>query len=118
MTTTLPIEDLKRLLSEKPEVAAPLRGVSDPDEAAGVLARVAADHGIAVEAAAIAAALRERLASAPPALSDAELDRVAGGLTREEGIILSVLTFGLGCAVASFSALDNPYATCNEILPP
>lgn len=79
MTIALPLEELTRLLSEKPELAAALGRAASVEEAAGTLARAAAQRGIAVDTAQLAALLAEK--PAPGALSDDDLDRINGGIS-------------------------------------
>jgi len=115
MNTDLPIEALTRLLSDKPELAAALRGAATPDAAAETLARVAAENGIAVDKADLLAFHAERAGQANAALSDADLDHVAGG-DAVDAVVFSFLTMGLGCAVASIEGATGPDQDCGKRL--
>lgn len=111
MSTTLPIDDLTRLLSEKPELVEALRGAASPEDAAEMLASAAKENGIAVDKAQLAAFHAEHAGSANAKLSDADLDNVAGGVSGE-GILFSIISGGIGCLAVSLAATigcDNVY---------
>lgn len=82
MTTDDAMTRIQALFAERPELARPLQGITEPDAMAEALARVAADHAIPLDAGGARRWIAATLAAAPaPAgeLSDAELDRVTGG---------------------------------------
>lgn len=101
MTMPSPIEDLARLLSEKPELVTAVQGAASAEAAAETLIRIAAEHGIAVDKARLADHCARMATPAGGALSDEELDHVSGGMNRTEFIIMSVFTGGLGCMIHS-----------------
>ncbi|WP_146214727.1 hypothetical protein [Azospirillum thermophilum] len=103
MAASLPIDDLTRLLSGKPELAAALNGAATPQAAAELLADAARGNGIAVDPAALAAFYRQQAAGPGGTLSDDDLDRIsAGGVGT--AVLVSIVTFGIGCAVVSLKA--------------
>lgn len=101
MTTELIVTRLIRLIAEKPELAQALQSVRSTEEAVEVLAKAGDENGMAVDKAALAAHFAERAAAAGAGakLSEGELDQVSGGGTN--GILLTVLTFGVGCALVT-----------------
>ncbi|WP_146214726.1 hypothetical protein [Azospirillum thermophilum] len=107
MTASLPIDDLTRLLSEKPEVIEALKGAATPQAAAALLAGAARDGGIAIDPAALAAFYQEQVAASGSALSDDDLDRIsAGGVV--DSVFMSIFTLGIGCLVVSIQANNKP----------
>lgn len=108
MTLNSSIEKLTALVAEKPELATALQAVSSPAAAAELLAKAGQENGVAVDPAALAAYLTERVTAAESAkLSDADLDQVAGGVGR--AILASVITFGIACAGLSVDAAVRGY---------
>lgn len=107
MTVSLPIDDLTRLLAEKPGVIEALKGAATPQAAAELLAGAARDGGIAIDPAALAAFYREQVAASGGALSDEDLDRIsAGGVV--DSVFMSIFTLGIGCLVVSIQANNKP----------
>jgi len=95
MTT---IEQLRALLVEKPEAAQAIAAqFGEPEKVKAALSRFAADNGISLSDGDFEAMAAQ--ARADGALGEAELAQVAGGLAG--GIALSILTLGIGCALAS-----------------
>lgn len=101
MTTEVIVAGLARLIAEKPELAEALQSVRSTDEAVEILAKYGEENGMTVDKAALAAYFAERAAAAGTGakLSEGELDKVSGGGTN--GILLTVLTFGVGCAIVT-----------------
>ncbi|AWK87343.1 hypothetical protein [Azospirillum thermophilum] len=99
MTMPSPIEDLARLLSEKPGLVTALQAAAGAGEATEALIRIAGENGIAVDRDQLAAHCARMAATSGDALSDDELDRISGGLNRTEFIIMSIFTGGLGCMI-------------------
>ncbi len=95
---------LQELMAHDAELLTQVQGSNDAAEAAGLIARAADAHGIAVDPAELTrhfeAASR---ALAEQTLNDQQLDAVAGGIS-DDGImaVLSIFSLGLGCAVVSF----------------
>lgn len=101
MTIEVIVASLARLIAEKPELAEALQSVQSTEEAVEILAKAGEENGVAVDKAALAAYFAERAAAAgtEAKLSEGELDQVSGGGTN--GILLTVLTFGIGCALVT-----------------
>lgn len=102
MTSMTPVESLSRLIAEKPDVAEALKSAGSAEDAVEILAKAGAENGLAVDKAALKALFAERTAAAGAALSDADLDQVAGGSLG--GALLSIFTAGVGCAAVSVNA--------------
>jgi hypothetical protein len=94
---------LRGLIEKDPSLLAQLQQVDDVAAAARILTQAAAATGLAVDE----DTLRNHLAASvqqagEQALSDAQLSQVAGGVLDRTGfILLSALTFGIGCAGVS-----------------
>ncbi len=108
MSTPDAIARLQALIAERPILAEPLKGLSDP--------AIGAENGITIEAADLRAYFQAAIAKARASgdLSDAQLDGVAGGGVTD-AILLSVFTLGLGCATVSAIAASS-YRNCENSL--
>lgn len=106
MTMSLPEgtqKSLRGLIEKDPSLLAQLQHVNDTAAAARILAQAATAAGLTIEEKALHNHLEACIQQAgEQALSDAQLSQVAGGVMDNTGfIILSALTFGLGCAGVS-----------------
>ena len=91
---------LRGLIEKDPSLLAQLQQVDDVAAAARILTQAAAATGLAVDKDTLRNHLEASVQQAgEPALSDAQLSQVAGGVRDRTGFILvSALTFGIGCA--------------------
>lgn len=103
MTTNQPFEAVARLISDRPDLAEALQAASDADEAIAVIAKAGSESGFTVDTAGLKALLAGQAADAK--LSEAELDKVAGGSVG--GAVLSIFTVGIGCAAVSLATVDR-----------
>lgn len=103
MTTSQPFEALAGLISSRPDLAEALQAAADADVAIGILAKAGAESGFTVDEAGLKALLARQAADAK--LSEAELDKVAGGSIG--GAVLSIFTVGVGCAAVSLATVDR-----------
>lgn len=103
MTTNQPFETVARLISDRPDLAEALQAASDADEAIAVIAKAGSESGFTVDTAGLKALLAGQAADAK--LSEAELDKVAGGSVG--GAVLSIFTVGIGCAAVSLATVDR-----------
>jgi hypothetical protein len=108
MSTPDAVTRLQALIAERPALADPLRGLTDPALVAERLAAIGAENGLTVKAADLRAHFETTLAKAqaPGELSDAQLDGVAGGGVAD-AVLFSIFTLGIGCAVVSAVAGAN-----------
>jgi hypothetical protein len=86
MSASEAIARLQALITARPALADPLKGLTDPAIAAERLAGIAGENGITIEAAALLAYFEAAIANAHAsgALSDEQLDGVAGGGTARQ----------------------------------
>lgn len=95
-------QQLQTLMQQDPALVAKVHGTNDATQAAALIAEAAAQNGIEVSAAALAAHFEESSkASANQALSDEQLEAVAGGAGVVDAIFMSIFTLGIGCVVVS-----------------
>lgn len=99
------LNGLRELVEKNLNLRIQLQQATCAAESAHLLALAAADAGLSADE----EALRQYLEStaqkmADQALSDAQLDQVAGGMSKEGYIALSIFTFGTGCAIMSIKS--------------
>ncbi len=99
------LQTLRTLIEKDPGLRAQLQQANDAAASARILSQAASAANLPVEEAALRTHLEDvsQRVSAE-ALSDAQLDKVAGG-GKDLYIAISVLSLGIGCAIVS--ALNN-----------
>jgi len=103
MTTSNPIpvtEQLRELAAADPGLLDTLAKATSPEAALQHLAEASARSGLPIDLDAARAAMMQALGSVE-LMSDEALAEVAGGTLVPGAISMSVMTFGLGCAIAS-----------------
>lgn len=97
------LKALQELMLQDKELLLRVQASSDAGESAALIAQAAAQRGITISQAELLAHFEEAgQAGLNQALSDDELDAVAGGWSKNDSLILvSFLSFGIGCMVAS-----------------
>lgn len=95
--------ELHQLMAQNAELLAQLQSANDAAQAAAIIASAADRNGIAVSETELAAHLEAASRNAASqALSDSQLEAVAGGLNDDGRMaLISVFTFGIGCALVS-----------------
>ena len=91
------ITQLQTLIQADPALVAQLQSCTDIASSAAVIAKAAAANGMDVSAPDVVAHFEAEVAK-QGAMSDAELEQVAGGMP---GWAFSLVTAGIGCAIAS-----------------
>ena len=95
------IAQLQTLIQADPALLAQLQSCTDAAGSAAVIAKAATAKDIDVSTPDVVSHL-EAAAAKQGAMSDAELEKVAGGAAKiGEVVTLSILTFGVMCAVYS-----------------
>ena len=89
-----------------------LQSCTDAASSAAVIAKAAAAKGMDVTTPDVLAHF-EAAANKQGAMSDAELEQVAGG---SKAIALSICTFGIGCAIHSVADAINKYKGCMKAI--
>ena len=102
------IAQLQTLIQADPALVAQLQSCTDVASSAAVIAKAAAAKGMDVSTPDVVAHFEAAVAQ-QGSMSDAELEQVAGGMP---GWALSVLSFGLGCAIASIVDAANKTEGC------
>jgi hypothetical protein len=103
------LQTLRNLIEKNPALLAQLQHADDAAASARILSQAANAANLPVEEAALRIHLEDisqRISA--EALSDAQLDKVAGGGGKELYIVISVLSLGIGCAVVSAMNNLNP----------
>ena len=95
------IAQLQTLIQADPALVTQLRSCTDAASSAAVIAKAAAAKGITVSSPDLLAHF-EAITATQGAMSDAELEQVAGG-DKTAAILMSVFTAGVGCAIASIA---------------
>lgn len=108
------LKQLQDLMQQNPALVAQVHNAGNASSVAMVVAKAAANEGIAVTAEELITHFSEATqANQNQPLSDAQLEAVAGGITELDArITMSVLTFGLGCAVMSIVSLAGRKTGC------
>ena len=102
------LAELQQLLAQNPELLAQVQTVHDPAQAATLIAQAAAHKGLTISAAELTAHFAASAPTGQQALSDAQLDLVAGGGTAVDAVFMSIFTLGIGCAVVSIqTSIEN-----------
>lgn len=103
------LQTLRNLIEKDPSLLAQLQQADDAAASARILSQAGSAANLPVEEAALRTHLEDisQRVSAE-ALSDAQLDKVAGG-GKDLYIAISVLSLGIGCAI--LSAMNNPLAS-------
>ncbi|TXT39627.1 MAG: hypothetical protein FD135_2059 [Comamonadaceae bacterium] len=96
---------LQTLMTQDKTLLAQVQGTDDAAQAASIIAAAAAKNGIEINEAELTQHFEEASkAAANQALSDSQLEAVAGGMNDTEKMVLvSILSFGIGCALVSFT---------------
>ena len=115
------IAQLQTLIQADPALIAQLLSCTDMASSAAVIAKAAAAKGVELSAPDVLAHLDAATAK-QGAMSDAELEQVAGGGNVTMDIAgrsvtmpdwqYSLLTFGVGCAVKSITSANNGRTGC------
>ena len=100
------LQALRNLIEKDPALLDRLRQVQDAAQGAALLSQAARQAGINVTSESLRAYLEGSLQDGAEALSDAQLDQVAGGMNKSEFIAMSVFSFAIGCAVVSQKRVD------------
>ncbi len=103
------LQALHKLVEKDPALLAQLQQTDDAAQSARILTEAARSAQIDVDEAALRAHLETLSSQAGSvALSDAQLDLVAGGgeWTRAAFVMMSIGTLGIGCAAVSRSVYD------------
>ncbi len=97
------LKALQELMLQDKELLLRVQASSDAGESAALIAQAAAQRGITISQAELLAHFEEAgQAGLNQALSDDDRDAVAGGWSQNDSLILvSFLSFGIGCMVAS-----------------
>ena len=98
---------LQQLMAQDAALMARVQAAPNTSQAATLIAETATKNGIAISAAELQTYFAEASqAAAGLALSDAQLEAVAGGWSnRDTMITMSVLTLGMSCAFFSLAEL-------------
>ncbi|BCO25555.1 hypothetical protein MIZ03_0416 [Rhodoferax lithotrophicus] len=102
---------LQTLMAQDSALLAQVQGAEETAQAVSYIAQAAAQKGITVSAAELSAYFETRRQGASTqALSDEQLEAVAGGVSdTDKLILLSVFTLGLGCiAFSAGQAVGHP----------
>ena len=110
------ITQIQSLLQSDPPLLAQLQVETELAGVAAVIAKAAAAQGLDVSEADLLSHLAaEQSQASAAAMSDAELEQVAGGGIGV-GILGSICVVGLGCALASIYGAVSKHATCGKAL--
>lgn len=102
--STETLQTLRSLAESTPELLAQLQQASDAPRAARILAQAASKAGHQIIEKDVCDFLEDcsrQAASAP--LNDDQLEKVAGGMTKEGFIAMSVFSLGIGCHIMSYN---------------
>ncbi|TXT39622.1 MAG: hypothetical protein FD135_2054 [Comamonadaceae bacterium] len=96
---------LQELMTQNKELLAQVQATNDAAQAANIIAAAAAQNGIEATQADITQHFEEAFkATTNQALSDKQLDAVAGGSVDDDWMIaLSILGLGIGCGIISIA---------------
>ena len=96
---------LQTLMTQDKALLAQVQGTDDAAQAARIIAAAATQNGIEINEAELAQHFEEASkVAANQALSDSQLEAVAGGINDTEKMILvSIISLGIGCALVSFT---------------
>ena len=109
------ITQLQTLIQADPALVAQLQSCTDVASSAAVIAKAAAAKGMDVSAPDVVAHFEAAVAK-QGAMSDAELEQVAGGMNpATPAIIMSIFSFGLGCGIVSLASATSG-RNCGEDL--
>ena len=98
------ITQLQTLIQADPALIAQLQSCTDAASSAAVIAKAAAAKGMEVSAPDMVAHF-EAATAKQGAMSDAELEQVAGGLdATSSAVLVSIFSFGLACASVSLTS--------------
>jgi len=99
------LKALQELIQQDQELLVRVQACADADESAALISNAAAQQGICVsQAELLAHFLGADSAGLNMALSDDQLDAVAGGISDDAKMaLISVFSFGIGCAMISIS---------------
>lgn len=98
------LQTLRSLAESTPSLLAQLQQTRDAPQAARLLARAASQAGQEVNEQDVCDFLEDCSRQAARAdLSDDQLEKVAGGMTKEGFIAMSVFSLGIGCHVMSYN---------------
>ncbi len=100
------LQALRNLIEKDPALLERLRQVQDAAQGAALLSQAARQAGIDVTSESLRAYLEGSLQDGAEALSDEQLDQVAGGMNKSEFIAMSVFSLAIGCAVVSQKRVD------------
>lgn len=108
---------LQSLMAQDKALLAQVQGTDDAAQVASIIAAAAAKNGLEINEAELTRHFEEvSIAAASQALSDSQLDAVAGGAIHTDAMILmSIFTFGIGCAAHSIKqALGLPTGSYSD----
>ena len=94
------ITQLQTMIQADPALVAQLQLCTDVASSAAVIAKAAAAKGMDVSAPDVSAHF-EAATAKQGAMSDAELEQVAGGGVDAGVVVMSIVSFGIGCALIS-----------------
>ena len=95
------ISQLEAMIKADPALVAQLQSCTDSASSAAVIAKAAAAKGMDVSAPDVVAHFEAEVAK-QGAMSDEELEQVAGGMhPATPGIMISIFSLGIGCAMVS-----------------
>lgn len=92
------ITQIQTMLQADPALLAQVQSLAEPVEAAAILVKAAAANGIDVNVSDVVA-FAESARASQGAISDSELEQVAGGSI--EFVMMSLKSLGFGCAIHS-----------------
>ena len=97
------LAELHQLVAQNTDLLTRVQATNNAVQAAALIAQAANQTGINVSATELAAHFEAASkAATDQALSDQQLEAVAGGWSKQDSlIVVSFITFGLGCMVAS-----------------
>lgn len=96
------LNELQQLIAADAGLQSRLQGADDAAQAVEMIVVAAAAKGLQVEPSELSAHLAVAVeAASTTALSDAQLESVAGGMNHGEFVAMSVFTLMIGCAINS-----------------
>ena len=109
------ITQLQTMIQADPALVAQLQSCTDAASSAAVIAKAAAAKGMDVSEPSLVAHF-EAATAKQSAMSDAELEQVAGGAGNSTAWIISIFGVGLGCAIASIVGATQRNNSCSKEL--
>ena len=109
------ITQLATMIQADPALTVQLQSCTDAASSAAVIAKAAAAKGMDVSEPSLVAHF-EAATAKQGAMSDADLEQVAGGAGNETAWLISIFGVGLGCAIASIVGATQRNNSCSKEL--